>query len=241
MGGLLAHADEETAVLVVSDHGGKRMDGGIRVNEWLRREGLLATLPTATTAVPLARGRDRLVEDDGLGRGRLLLPHLPQRRGPRARGDDRRRTTTSASAATLPSDLPPSPTRTATRSARASSHPEERLPRGERGRAGPDRPLRRSPLALGRHGRRRRGDPHLRERHGPRRCQPRPGRALRARHRPASPPESATAPTSWTSLRRRSSCSGSTSRRRCAARPCCARRPSGVARDGGPGARARRS
>jgi predicted AlkP superfamily phosphohydrolase/phosphomutase len=42
IGGLLAHADEETAVLVVSDHGAKRMDGGIRVNEWLRREGLLA-------------------------------------------------------------------------------------------------------------------------------------------------------------------------------------------------------
>ena len=41
---LLAHADERTAVLVVSDHGAKRMDGGIRVNEWLRREGLLATL-----------------------------------------------------------------------------------------------------------------------------------------------------------------------------------------------------
>jgi predicted AlkP superfamily phosphohydrolase/phosphomutase len=38
------HADESTAVLVVSDHGAKRMDGGIRVNEWLRREGLLATV-----------------------------------------------------------------------------------------------------------------------------------------------------------------------------------------------------
>ena len=31
-------------VVVVSDHGAKRMDGGIRVNEWLRREGLLHTL-----------------------------------------------------------------------------------------------------------------------------------------------------------------------------------------------------
>lgn len=39
---LLEHADEETAVLVVSDHGAKRMDGGIRINEWLRQEGLLA-------------------------------------------------------------------------------------------------------------------------------------------------------------------------------------------------------
>jgi predicted AlkP superfamily phosphohydrolase/phosphomutase len=43
VGKLLEHADDETVVLVVSDHGAKRMDGGIRVNEWLRREGLLAT------------------------------------------------------------------------------------------------------------------------------------------------------------------------------------------------------
>ena len=42
--GLLEHADEETVVFVVSDHGAKRMEGGIRVNEWLRREGLLATV-----------------------------------------------------------------------------------------------------------------------------------------------------------------------------------------------------
>jgi predicted AlkP superfamily phosphohydrolase/phosphomutase len=40
-GELLEHADDETLVLVVSDHGAKRLDGGIRVNEWLRREGLL--------------------------------------------------------------------------------------------------------------------------------------------------------------------------------------------------------
>ncbi len=43
IGRLIRHADEETTVLVVSDHGAKRLDGGIRVNEWLRREGLLAT------------------------------------------------------------------------------------------------------------------------------------------------------------------------------------------------------
>lgn len=36
-----AGADGDTAVLVVSDHGAKRMDGGICVNEWLRREGYL--------------------------------------------------------------------------------------------------------------------------------------------------------------------------------------------------------
>jgi predicted AlkP superfamily phosphohydrolase/phosphomutase len=38
---LLRFADEETAVLVVSDHGAKRMDGGICINEWLMQEGYL--------------------------------------------------------------------------------------------------------------------------------------------------------------------------------------------------------
>jgi predicted AlkP superfamily phosphohydrolase/phosphomutase len=41
LGRLLRFADEGTAVLVVSDHGAKRMDGGICINEWLRREGYL--------------------------------------------------------------------------------------------------------------------------------------------------------------------------------------------------------
>jgi predicted AlkP superfamily phosphohydrolase/phosphomutase len=38
---LLRFADDDTAVLVVSDHGAKRIDGGICVNDWLRREGYL--------------------------------------------------------------------------------------------------------------------------------------------------------------------------------------------------------
>jgi predicted AlkP superfamily phosphohydrolase/phosphomutase len=38
---VLRFADDDTAVLLVSDHGAKRMDGGICVNEWLRREGYL--------------------------------------------------------------------------------------------------------------------------------------------------------------------------------------------------------
>lgn len=41
IGELVAALPEETVVLVVSDHGAKRMDGGIRFNEWLRREGYL--------------------------------------------------------------------------------------------------------------------------------------------------------------------------------------------------------
>jgi predicted AlkP superfamily phosphohydrolase/phosphomutase len=44
IGRLLEHADDETVVFVLSDHGAKRLEGGIRINEWLRREGLLTTL-----------------------------------------------------------------------------------------------------------------------------------------------------------------------------------------------------
>ena len=59
IGSLLRHVDDDTLVLVVSDHGAKRLDGGIRVNEWLRREGLLATTtePSGVTS-PRAAGID---------------------------------------------------------------------------------------------------------------------------------------------------------------------------------------
>ena len=41
IGEWLSRVDENTAVLVVSDHGAKRMDGGICINEWLWRNGYL--------------------------------------------------------------------------------------------------------------------------------------------------------------------------------------------------------
>jgi predicted AlkP superfamily phosphohydrolase/phosphomutase len=41
IGRLLERADDDTAVLVVSDHGAKRMDGAICINEWLRQNGYL--------------------------------------------------------------------------------------------------------------------------------------------------------------------------------------------------------
>jgi predicted AlkP superfamily phosphohydrolase/phosphomutase len=55
LGALLRHVsgDEEVFVLVVSDHGAKRMDGGIRVNEWLRREGYLVLRSDPTTPTRL--------------------------------------------------------------------------------------------------------------------------------------------------------------------------------------------
>jgi predicted AlkP superfamily phosphohydrolase/phosphomutase len=39
--GLLEAVDDNTIVLVVSDHGAKRIDGGFCINEWLHREGYL--------------------------------------------------------------------------------------------------------------------------------------------------------------------------------------------------------
>jgi len=41
VGSILELLDDETAVLVVSDHGARRLDGGFCVNEWLIRQGLL--------------------------------------------------------------------------------------------------------------------------------------------------------------------------------------------------------
>ena len=53
IGRLLRFADEDTAVLVVSDHGAKRIDGGICVNEWLRREGYLVLKEEPAEPTPL--------------------------------------------------------------------------------------------------------------------------------------------------------------------------------------------
>jgi len=42
VGGLLKHIDNETVVIVVSDHGAKRMRGAFCINEWLIKKGYLA-------------------------------------------------------------------------------------------------------------------------------------------------------------------------------------------------------
>ncbi len=51
IGELLPHAGKDTIVLVVSDHGAKKMDGGFCINEWLVQQGYLALkeYPTKTT------------------------------------------------------------------------------------------------------------------------------------------------------------------------------------------------
>jgi len=41
LGEMLSMLDDDALVIVVSDHGAKKMDGGICINEWLRRAGYL--------------------------------------------------------------------------------------------------------------------------------------------------------------------------------------------------------
>ncbi len=55
VGSLLELLTEETVVLVASDHGARRLDGGFCVNEWLIREGLLALNSYPETITPFAR------------------------------------------------------------------------------------------------------------------------------------------------------------------------------------------
>jgi predicted AlkP superfamily phosphohydrolase/phosphomutase len=54
IGKTLELVDEDTVVLVVSDHGAQRLDGGFCVNEWLRREGLLVLKEPVTKPVPFS-------------------------------------------------------------------------------------------------------------------------------------------------------------------------------------------
>ncbi len=54
IGTLLQHFDDNTAVFIVSDHGARKMEGGICLNEWLIREGYLVLAePISPNGSPL--------------------------------------------------------------------------------------------------------------------------------------------------------------------------------------------
>ena len=53
VGAVLRELDDETAVLVCSDHGAKLMEGGICINEWLIQEGYLTLKAAPTELAPL--------------------------------------------------------------------------------------------------------------------------------------------------------------------------------------------
>lgn len=53
LGRVLERLDDDTLVLVLSDHGARALDGGFCINEWLQKEGFLAlrTRPTEITRI----------------------------------------------------------------------------------------------------------------------------------------------------------------------------------------------
>ena len=75
---MLAQVDDDTTVLVVSDHGAKRMDGGFCLNEWLWREGYLGAEDAAARRDARSRsapwtGQRRSAWGAGGYYGRLFL------------------------------------------------------------------------------------------------------------------------------------------------------------------------
>ncbi|MCS6885342.1 MAG: alkaline phosphatase family protein [Acidobacteriota bacterium] len=55
IGSLLRFADGDTTVMVVSDHGARKMDGGICINEWLIKEGYLVLKEWPSTPQPIEK------------------------------------------------------------------------------------------------------------------------------------------------------------------------------------------
>ena len=55
IGSVLELVDDDTSVMVMSDHGAKRMDGGIALNEWLMSEGYLVLAEKPNGIVPLEK------------------------------------------------------------------------------------------------------------------------------------------------------------------------------------------
>ena len=55
VGRTLDAIDDETIVLVVSDHGARRLDGGFAVNQWLVEQGLLVLNNYPTTLTPFSK------------------------------------------------------------------------------------------------------------------------------------------------------------------------------------------
>jgi predicted AlkP superfamily phosphohydrolase/phosphomutase len=57
IGRLLAHCDDQTVVLVVSDHGARPLMGGVCINDWLRAEGYLTLHELPPEPLPLDQAR----------------------------------------------------------------------------------------------------------------------------------------------------------------------------------------
>ena len=57
IGAVLDLVGDKSVVLIVSDHGAQRLDGGFAINEWLAREGLLVLHEMPTAVTPFAKAK----------------------------------------------------------------------------------------------------------------------------------------------------------------------------------------
>ena len=80
IGAVLELLDKDTIVLVVSDHGAQRLDGGFAINEWLIREGLLVLEEYPADADSIRKTARELEQDSGVERRRILCARVLQRR-----------------------------------------------------------------------------------------------------------------------------------------------------------------
>lgn len=89
IGEMLALLPEDTVVMVASDHGAKRMDGGLAINEWLRREGYLTLAQDVPDKMTPFEHMKSMDQDPSVEFGRLLRAHLHERARSRTQRRDR--------------------------------------------------------------------------------------------------------------------------------------------------------
>lgn len=74
IGEMLAMLPDDTAVMVMSDHGAQPMMGGICINEWLRREGYLRILAPENLNEPTKMQTDELCDLQAHRAKRTIVP-----------------------------------------------------------------------------------------------------------------------------------------------------------------------
>ena len=90
IGGVLELLDNDTILLVVSDHGAQRFDGGFAINEWLIREGLLVLNEYPKTPTPFEKLNVNWSKTKVWSEGGYYARVFFNRAGPRAAGRDSR-------------------------------------------------------------------------------------------------------------------------------------------------------